>query len=186
MSKQRLGVEMEVLSSENRKILMKGMILRRLSHGRPFVKQQLDTAMEQDFIELLRRHRTFDFEAYTGVNLGTFMTSMTVAMLISVREHNGETLYERGQMADEFMTNLPEDMVYMIEDMPMSTRGIFDDLKSQPENEVTVSVDEFMQSHNKTGKQAIEDERDAWKAWEKRKLGQPSKPKPTTGPIILP
>lgn len=184
--KKQLGVEMTILGSEDRKVLMKGMVLRRLNHGRPFVKQQLDTALEQDFIELLKRHRTFDFEAYTGVSLGTFITSMTVVMLISQREHNGQTLYERGALADEFMSKLSEDMTYMIEDMPMSTRGLFDDLKSEPENQVTVSVDEFMKSHDKAGKQAVEDERDAWKAWEKRKIGAPPGQKPTTGPIILP
>lgn len=185
--KKQLGVEMTILSSENRKVLMKGMVLRRLSHGRPFVKQQLDTALEQDFIELLKRYRTFDFEAYTGSTLGRFITTMTVIMLISTREYDGVTLYERGKLADEFMAGLSEDMTYMIEDMPMSTRGLFDDLKSEPENQVTVSADEFMKSHGQTGKQAIEDERDAWKAWEKRKSGPPTGSKrPTTGPIILP
>lgn len=190
MSK-KLGVEMAVLNNENRTILMKGVILRRMTEGRPFVKQQLDTALEQDFIEILRRFRTFDFETYTGLSLGKFMTSMAVTMLIDQREHNGVTLYERGRLADEFVKGLPESMAYMIEDMPMSTRGLFDDLKSEPENHVTVSAEEMMKAHGQgSTKEVVEDERDAWKAWEKQKLGQggkrPPTNKPATGPIILP
>lgn len=186
MSKQ-LGVEMSVLNSEDRNKLMKGTILRRLEQGRPLVKEQLDTALEQDFTELVKRFRTFDFEAYTGMNLGTFIKTMTVGMLVSQREHNGVTLYERGQLADDFMRGLPESMTYMIEDMPMSMRGLFDDLKSEPDRRVTVDADEFMDSLSKgSGKQVVEDEREAWKAWEKQKLGKRPAQKPATGPIILP
>lgn len=181
MKKQPLGVEMTILSSGDRTNLMKGMILRRFNEGRPLIQNQLDTALEQDFIELKKRFRTFDFESYTGTDLPKFITSMTVGMLINQRDHDGKRLYERGSMADEFIRGLSEDMNYMIEDLPMSIRGVFDDLKSEPEKSITVTVDEFMNAHGKDGKQAVEDDR--WKVTGKR----PQNPGPTNaGPIIIP
>lgn len=184
--KKQLGVEMTILSSSDRTNLMKGVVLRRVEHGRPLIKHQLDTALEQDFIEILKRFRTFDFESYVGVNLELFVASMYVGMLIAQRDHNGETLFERGPLADEFMAKLSETMTYMIEDMPMSTRGVFDNLKSEPaaDRQITVSANDLM-NQSDTNKHVITDDREAMKAFDRAKRGLDKK-NSAPGPIVLP
>jgi len=149
--KNKLGVEMTVLSSDNRTKLMKGMVLRRLTSGRPLIKHQLDTAIEQDITEITKRFRTFNFESYTGIDLDAFYTAMTVAMLIDQRNGDKEMVYERGRLADEFITNLTEELEWMVESLPMSTRGVFDNLKSQPSRKVTMSPEEYHEQHSYKG-----------------------------------
>lgn len=173
--KKQLGVEMTILDSNNRRNLMKGTILRRIDNGRPLDEQQLQLALDQDFIELKKRFRTFDFENYVGSTTTAFLSSMVVGTLISQRDYQGKVLYERGPMADEFLQGLSEDMRYMIEDMPMSMRGVFDDLKVDPERSVTINADELFDQKDK---QVIVDD---------RRNNDGRQPKQTNaGPIILP
>jgi len=148
MSNQ-LGVEMTVLRPNDRSKLMKGMVLRRLTSGNPLTRDQLDVGIEQDVIEIQRRFSTFKFKDYTGCDLDSFYNGMTAAMLINQREVNDKTLYERGALADEFDANLSADMEWMVESLPMSTRGFFDQLKSRPERGVTVNVDDVINDNKR-------------------------------------
>jgi hypothetical protein len=154
--KDRLGVEMTVLASDDRTRLMKGMILRRLNRGQPLVKHQLDTAIEQDIDAIKRKFSAFEFESYIGVDLETFYTSMEVGMLINKRDGRDEPLFDRGKLADEFIAGLSEDMEWMVDSLPMSTRGFFDNLKSHPDKsrQITVNAREFVQDHV-TGKKRV-------------------------------
>ena len=154
MSNQ-LGVEMTVLRSADRNILMKGMVLRRLTG--PLTRSQLDVGIEQDVIEIKRRFSTFDFEAYTGCDLDSFYAGMTAAMLINQRDVGGKTLYERGKLAGEFDASLSADMEWMVEALPMSTRGFFDQLKRNPDRKITVDVNDFIEDHNDSKKRIITD-----------------------------
>jgi hypothetical protein len=154
--KDPLGVEMTVLRSDDRNTLMKGMVLRRLAS--PLTKTQLDVALDHDIFEIRRRFSTFEFENYVGVDLDTFYNVMTVASLINQRGTGDDALYERGSLADEFDTNLSEDMEWMIDGLPMSTRGFFDKLKSKPEREVTVDAREFFDESVKKKKRIVVDD----------------------------
>jgi len=148
---EQLGVEMTFLRPTDRSVLMKGMVLRRLPSGSPLLRDQLDVGIGQDVIEIQRRFSTFDFKTYIGCDLDSFYTGMTVAMLINQRDVDGKTIYERGELADEFDKALTDDMEWMIEALPMSTRGFFDKLKSKPEREVTVDKQAFVDAHDKKG-----------------------------------
>lgn len=154
MSKQ-LGVEMTVLRAEDRNALMKGMILRRLVAGNPLTKDQLDVGIGQDIIEIKKRFSAFEFETYVGCDLDSFYTGMTAAQLINQRTGNGgSALFERGRLADEFSEALSDDMDWMVDLLPMSTRGFFDDLKVQPEREVIMDVQDVLNDHA-TGKKRM-------------------------------
>jgi len=151
----RLGVEMTVLRPKDRTSLMKGMVLRRLVAGKPLTKSQLDVGIEQDVFEIQKRFKTFEFESYVGCELDVFYDSMTVGQLINHRTGNdGKTLYERGSFADDFDKGLSPDMEWMVESLPMSTRGLFDKLKSKPDRSVTVRASDVADDH-KTGKKQI-------------------------------
>jgi hypothetical protein len=165
---------MTVLRAEDRNTLMKGMVLRRFPAGKPLTRSQLDVGIEQDLIEITRRFSTFDFESYVGCDLDTFYTGMVIAVLISQRDVDGKTLYERGSLADDFDAGLSPDMEWMVETLPMSTRGIFDELKSRPDREEVVSVDDALTDHNSGKKRMIVDHTEA----AKRQLRD--------GPIIRP
>jgi hypothetical protein len=154
---ENLGVEMTVLTMEDRTILMKGMILRRLAAGCPLDREQLDVGIEQDFIEIQKRFSTFDFETYVGCDLDAFYNAMTSAMLIEQRDADGKTLYERGQLADEFVLSLSEDMDWMVDALPMSTRGLFDNLRQNPTREVVMDINDVL---NGEDKRVVEDTRD--------------------------
>jgi len=138
---------------------MKGMVLRRIRDGAPLTRSQLDVAIEQDIIEIQRQWRQFDFEAYTGVDLDTFYKAMMVGMLLNERQVDESTsVYERGQLAGEFEAGLSDDMEWLIDSLPMSTRGFFDKLKQNPEREI--SAQEFLDSLDKT---VVEDHRNKLK-----------------------
>jgi len=153
----QLGVEMTYLTDDDRNLLMKGMILRRLAAGCPLTRSQLDVGIEQDIIEVQRRFSTFEFEAYVGCDLDSFYTGMTAAMLINQRDVDGTTLYERGSLADEFDKGLSDDMEWMVESLPMSTRGFYDELKSRPDREVTVNIEDVIDDHNSGKKRMVVD-----------------------------
>lgn len=134
---------------------MKGMVLRRLIPGRPLTKSQLDVGIEQDIFEIQRRFSTFEFESFVGCELHVFYDCMVVGQLIEQRPgNNGKPLFDRGSFADEFDRDLSPDMEWMVESLPMSTRGIFDNLKSKPDRSVTISASDIAEDH-KTGKKQI-------------------------------
>lgn len=173
-----LGVEMTVLRPDGRNTLMKGMILRRLVSGNPLTKDQLDVGIAQDIIEITRRFPTFDFESYVGCDLDSFYTGMTAAMLINQRVVGERTLYERGALANEFVTNLSDEMDWMVDSLPMSTRGFFDELKQNPDRQVVVNVNDVIEDHNSGKKRIVTDTRD--------KNHDPKDHQLRSGPILRP
>jgi hypothetical protein len=145
---------MTVLGEDDRTDLMDGMFLRRLVEGSPLTEHQLQTAIVQDMAEIARRFSTFDFEAYVGCGVEDFLTVMEEFELISSEkgvaegEEDPPTVYSRGCKADEFIAGLTEEMGWMVEDLPMSTRGIFDSLKSRPGRKETMSAHDYYNKHH--------------------------------------
>jgi len=152
---KKLGVEMTFLRLEERIILMQGMILRRLRPEAPLNRSQLDVAIGQDIVEIIKRFTQFKFEAYVGCNIDSFYELMVTSKIIKHSNVDGLELYERGPMSENFDNNLTEDMEWFIEELPMSTRGLFDQLKQTPDRGITMDVEEFMERED----QVIEDHR---------------------------
>lgn len=147
---------MTVLRPTDRNTLMKGMVLRRLRPGAPLTREQLDVGIGQDIIEIKKRFSTFDFESYVDCTLNDFYNAMEAAMLVSTRAvDDDETLYERGSLADDFDSNLSEDMEWFIDELPMSTRGFFDKLKQDPKQKVQVDINDLLNGD----KRIVEDTR---------------------------
>ena len=169
-----LGVEMTCLRAEERTVLMKGMVLRRLRPGNPLKKYQLDVAIEQDIIELKKQFAQFDFELYVSCSLDSFYDSMTVAMLINRRHIDDQEIYESGTLVDNFNSKLSEDMEWFIDELPMSTRGFFDQLKQSPDRGVTMNIEDLMNREN----QIVEDHRERKHSLKDHQL--------RAGPIIKP
>ena len=145
---------MTVLNGDDRTKLMRGMFLRRLAEGNPLSEHQLQTAIVQDMSEIARRFSTFNFDSYVGVEVEEFLTAMAEDQLINrvksepVEEEEEHDIFSRGSKADEFHDELTEEMGWMVEDLPMSTRGFFDSLKSRPSRKVTLTPDEYMAKHS--------------------------------------
>lgn len=152
--KKRLGVEMTVLCEDDRISLMRGMFLRRLVEGSPLSEHQLQTAIVQDIVEIERRFSTFDFAAYVYSGVEEFVNTMVEDQIIDRREGEAEgeedppKIYERGGKATEFEEGLTEKMTWMIEDLPMSTRGVFDSLKSRPSRKETMTARDYFNKHH--------------------------------------
>lgn len=157
MSKQ-LGVEMTVLRGEDRKALMYGMVLRRLHEDRPLSQNQLNVGISQDIIEIQKKFKSFSFDSYIGVGVEDCYKEMVDLGLIEDRQ--GEvSLLARGSKADAFMSALSDDMLDMLDLLPMSTRGFFDALKTTPSKTVTISVDDLLADAEKNNKRVVEDTR---------------------------
>jgi len=152
--KKRLGVEMTVLGEDDRNSLMRGMFLRRLVEDAPLTEHQLQTAIVQDMVEIQRRFSTFDFTNYVDIGVEEFVQAMVADQILDCREGKAEgeedppKIYERGSKATEFEDGLTEKMTWMIEDLPMSTRGVFDSLKSRPTRKETMSPQEYFNKHH--------------------------------------
>ena len=117
---------------------------------------QVINQAKQDIIEIRKRFAQFNFEAYVGCNIDSFYELMATSTIINRRSVDGLELYERGPMSESFDNNLTEDMEWFIDELPMSTRGLFDQLKQAPDRGVTMDVEEFMKRED----QVIEDYRD--------------------------
>ena len=144
--KEQLGVEMTVLRSHERKTLMRGMVMRRLR--RPLTEVQLGVGIGEDLIEIRKRFSTFDFETYTGLKFDPFLEEMISDEIVTKVERPAEkddeddqTEYGPGPGLPAFDGALTDDMDWFVDALPMSTRGLFDNLLQDPSRKVTVNID---------------------------------------------
>lgn len=162
MRKNQLAIDMTYLASDDRVRVIKGTILRRLPEGTALSKEQLETAVECDMDAIKQKWSGFDHNEYVGMDVPTLYKSMLIGMLINERIHASESVpvVERGSQADDFLKSLPDDLQIMIEFMPMSTRGLFDNLRVRPQNGKTIrlSAEEFNEAHRDGDKKVIIDD----------------------------
>jgi len=165
---KQLGVEMTVLRHEDRRILMMGMILRRL-RLRKLSLVQVGVGFGEDINEIRKRFNTFDFETYTGLKFEPFLEDMISDNLITKelkkveavdgQEAKEETTYGPGEKIPAFEASLTEDMEWFIDDLPMSTRGLFDNMLNDPSREVTVNINDVIHADGAEGERIVEDTR---------------------------
>jgi hypothetical protein len=144
---RRLGVEMTLLRPNDRETLMRGMILRRL-RVRELTETQVGVGLGEDINEIRGKWGQFDFESYTGLKFEPFLGRMISDDLVTKdtkkAERDGEkdeTVYGPGPAIPQFDAALTDDMEWFIDDLPMSTRGLFDNMLNDPTREKTVEVD---------------------------------------------
>ena len=101
-------------------------------------------------IEVKRVYGAFDFKNYVNVDLDTFFASMVERGLISKLdgEEDETVTFSRGDQASDFETSLSDDMEWMIDSVPMSTRGFFDSLKQDPDRHLTLDFDDVIKANN--------------------------------------
>lgn len=163
--KNQLGVDMTYLGGDDRINLIKGTILRRLPADVALSKDQFETAVECDMAVIKDKWSGFDYKEYIGMDMPGLYKSMLIGDLINERTHASEALpiVERGSRADTFISELSNSLQEMIDYMPMSTRGILDNLRVRPQSgkEITLTPEEFHDMHCKDGgKKAIVDDSD--------------------------
>jgi len=160
--KNQLGVDMLYLASEDRVNLLKGAILRRLPDGNPLNKEQLENAIECDLDAIKQKWSTFDHKEYIGMDMPDLYKGMLIGQLISERTHASEVvpIVERGHFADSFLSGLSGNLQEMIEYLPMSTRGFFDNLRVRPQSGKTIklTMDEFKEAHADGEKKVLVDD----------------------------
>jgi hypothetical protein len=166
---KQLGVEMTVLRHEDRRILMRGMILRRL-RLRELNLIQVGVGFGEDINEIRKKFSTFDFEAYTGLQFQPFLEEMISDALVTKefkeieakgdQEAREDVIYGPGKKIPDFESALTEDMEWFIDDLPMSTRGLFDNMLNDPSRKVTVNIDDVIRADGKEGERIVEDTRD--------------------------
>lgn len=159
MSNRNLGVEMTILSPDDRKILMRGMILRRL-RLRELDEVQVGVGLGEDINEIRKKFTNFDFETYTGQKFEPFLLDMIDEGLVTKevktverKEKTEMPVYGPGPKITEFDAALTEDMDWFIDELPMSTRGLFDNMLNDPEREVEVDADEFFDRLEEKGEE---------------------------------
>ena len=160
--KNQLGIDMLCLGSDDRLSLMKGTILRRLPDGTALSKEQLETAIECDLATIKEKWTAFDTNDYIGMDIPALYRSMLISQLINERSHASEVvpIVERGSFAESFLTGLKDDLQTMIEYMPMSTRGFFDNLRVRPQNGKVINLtpEEFREAHKNHDKKVLVDD----------------------------
>ena len=151
MSNRQLGVEMTVLRPHERKTLMRGMVLRRL-RMRKLTEVQVGVGIGEDLVEIRKRFNTFDFETYAGLKFEPFLEEMISDDLVvkgtkiaERDDEDDEPEYGPGPKIPDFDAALTEDMDWFIDELPMSTRGLFDNLIQDPSRKVTVNVDDMIE-----------------------------------------
>jgi len=176
-----LGVEMTVLRPEERTTLMRGMILRRL-RLRKLNMVQVGVGLGEDINKIRDKFSTFDFETYVGDKFEPFLEAMIEDELVSkeikvteaveaieatddqkgqrAQDAKEEAIYGPGVKIPDFEAALTEDMVWFIDELPMSTRGLFDNLLNDPSRQVTVDINDVIHASGKDGERIVEDSRD--------------------------
>lgn len=174
-----LGVEMTLLRPSERETLMRGMILRRL-RIRELTETQVGVGLGEDINEIRAKWGQFDFETYTGLKFEPFLGRMIddglVTKELKEAELDGEkdeTLYGPGDKIADFDASLTEDMEWFIDDLPMSSRGMFDNMLNDPTREKTVKEGEKLEIDADGNHRVVEDSRDI--------LGTPSRHKKDHG-----
>lgn len=163
-----IGVEFLSLSSDDRITLMKGLFLRRFELRDVLTKDQLTTAIEADIGAIREKFASFDPEEFLGMDIPTFYSSLLAGMTLNERDNPDnpdDPLVERGQFADAFESRLSENMEFLIEMTPMSTRGFFDRLKSKPDKTRTVylSPEELMEAEKDGKRTIVDDSNNHWR-----------------------
>lgn len=168
----QIAVDLLALSVEDKTDLVKALVLRRLFHGEPLTRDQLEIAMKADFYTIAEIVPDFDPERFAGMDTLTLYKSMVAGQLITERNAPGvspqpatvpaddeKILVERGPRADEWMAAKGDEFEWLVYQTPMSTRGIFDNLKVKPGKERTIEVtfDEFRKTHEGSKKDVIFD-----------------------------
>jgi hypothetical protein len=156
--KNQLGIDMTYLAGDDRVNLIKGTILRRLPEHTALSKEQLETAVECDMATIKDKWSSFDYKDYIGMDMPTLYNNMLLGSLINERKHPSENapIVERGARAEEFLSGLGSNLQDLIEFMPMSTRGMFDNLRVRPQSgkEITLTSEQFNEMH-KDGKKRV-------------------------------
>lgn len=144
---------------------MRGMALRRLR--KKLNQTQLGVGIGEDFNAICKQFRTFDFEEYTGVDFETFIEKMIDDGLVTKEvkppesEEAEETVeYGPGPKIPDFDASLSEDMEWFIDELPMSTRGLFDNMLNTPTRRETVDINDLIAD---SGKHVVEDTRNSKK-----------------------
>lgn len=161
-----LGVEMTLLRPHERETLMRGMVLRRL-RLRQLTETQVGVGLGEDINEIRAKWGQFDFETYTGMKFEPFLGRMIDDGLVTKDtkeiEKSGEKeepLYGPGPNIPQFDAALTDDMEWFIDDLPMSTRGLFDNMLNDPTREVTVRDGEKIEIDGDGNQRVVEDTRD--------------------------
>ncbi|MGD9727494.1 MAG: hypothetical protein AB7L09_03115 [Nitrospira sp.] len=161
-----LGVEMTILRPHERETLMRGMILRRLRH-RTMTVTQVGVGLGEDINEIRAKWGQFDFETYTGLKFEPFLGRMIddglVTKEIKTAQRDGEKdeeLYGPGTEIPQFDASLSDDMEWFIDDLPMSTRGLFDNMLNDPSRAVTVESGEKLEVDADGNQRVVEDTRE--------------------------
>ena len=163
---RRLGVEMTFLRPNEREVLMRGLVLRRL-RVRELTELQVGVGLGEDINAIRAKWSQFDFETYTGLKFESFLNSMIgdklVTKAIKAAERDGEsdeTLYGPGEAIPDFDAALSDDMEWFIDDLPMSTRGLFDNLLNDPTRKKTIEAGEHIEVDAEGKQRVVEDTRD--------------------------
>jgi len=162
---RRLGVEMTLLRPHERETLMRGMVLRRL-RIRTLTETQVGVGLGEDINKIREKWGQFDFETYTGEKFEPFLARMItddlVTKAIKTAEKDGEKdepEYGPGVKITEFDAALTDDMEWFIDDLPMSTRGLFDNLLNDPSREKVVEAGEKLEVSDDGSQRIVEDSR---------------------------
>lgn len=164
----KLGVEMTSLRPSERKMLMQGMFLRRLPEAKEFTRNQVFVGIAQDLLEIRKRFSVFKFDTYVRTDADEFFNEMISTGLVNKRVEASKPdesemvkekiFFTRGPDANVFEESFEGDLEWLLDTLPMSTRGMFDMLKVDPEREVTMTVQEFLDKHTGEDKKVIKNE----------------------------
>jgi hypothetical protein len=157
---------MTVIRPGERKTLMRGMVLRRL-RLRNLTEVQVGVGIGEDLVEIRKRFSTFDFETYAGLKFEPFLEEMITDDLVvkGVKkaerdDEPDEPEYGPGPKIPDFDAALTDDMEWFIDELPMSTRGLFDNLVQDPSRKVTIAVNEDGTVEADGASRIVEDTRD--------------------------
>jgi len=145
-SRKNLGGRLIAMPYAQRIDLMKAIVFRRLDEGIKITRPQLELGLRYDDEEIKKYVGGWDATDYLGMPFFEFFAKhMVEAGLVKETPVEGKkySAVEQTQAGRDWLKTLDDDFTWFVEIMPMSTRGLFDNYRDEPENTINMTPEEL-------------------------------------------
>lgn len=126
--------------------LMRALVFRRLDDGVKLTRPQLELGLRYDDEEIQKYWKGWKVDEFLGMPYFEFHAKYLVEPGFVKEEPVPGKKYssaEQTQAGRDWLKTLDEDFAWFIETMPMSTRGLFDNYRDEPETMLNMSPEEL-------------------------------------------
>jgi hypothetical protein len=146
-ARKNLGSELVAMPYAKRIDLMRALVFRRLDQGIKLTRPQLELGLKYDDEEIQKYWKGWKVEDFIHVPLFEFFAEHLVKpgyVKETPVEGKKYSAVEQTPAGADWVKALDEDFAFFVECFPMSTRGLFDNYRDEPEVQHNMTQDELM------------------------------------------